>query len=104
VFNVDMKRSIHSTEDFHQVTQKLANLPHELTEEDVKTFISWYNRAILMGTVDENFEKEAVVAFMKGDVKPMSYALNKLVEKEKKEYSDNVARRMLSNKEPTEKS
>ena len=88
VFDVDLKRNLHSTEDFHRVTQKLAGLSHELTEDDVKTFISWFNRAILKGSVDEKLEKEAVAAFVKGEVKPMSYAVDRLIEKERKEESN----------------
>jgi hypothetical protein len=71
-----------------------------LTEDDIKTFVSWFNRAILKGSVDEKLEKEAVAAFVKGEVKPMSYAIDRLIEKEAEKKSGDsrailIARKML---------
>lgn len=83
VFTMDLKHYSRTIEDFINEYQRLVKLQHELTDDDIKTFVLWITHALLEGKFDENFEKEAVAAFRKGDVETMTYAFNRLVEREK---------------------
>ena len=83
VFTMDLNHSSRSAANFINEYQKLAALKHDLTDDDIKTFVSWFVHVILKGNVDENFEKEAAAAFRKGDSKIMTYAFDRLVERER---------------------
>lgn len=86
IFTMDLKHTSRTAEDFKRECMRLAKLPHELTDDDVKTLVAWLVRAILEGKeneVDKNFEQEAITAFRKGDDEAMSYAVGRMMERER---------------------
>ena len=110
IFTMDLNHHSRSFEDLRREFQKLAKLPHELTDDDIKTLVSWLANVIHKGQVDENFEKEAVEAFRKGDVEVMTYAINRMVERESavaaekaiENHAVSMAKRMLKRNKPIE--
>ncbi|MCL1880932.1 MAG: Rpn family recombination-promoting nuclease/putative transposase [Oscillospiraceae bacterium] len=86
IFTMDLEHTSRTAEDFKHECMRLAKLPHELTDDDIKTLVAWLVRAILEGKeneIDENFEQEAITAFRKGDEEAMSYAVSRMMEREK---------------------
>jgi hypothetical protein len=83
VFTMDLNHSTRTSDDFKRVAQELGELQHKMTDDDVKTFVSWVANVLLRGEVPENFEEETVSAFRKGDVRTMTHAFDRLLEREK---------------------
>jgi hypothetical protein len=106
VFTLDMKHYSRSISDSDETLKKLVKLPHELTDDDIKEFIQWIKYARFGGNVDENLLNEAIIAFKKGEVETMSYAMGRAMEKERQLIEDNrsilIARKMLKKDKPVE--
>jgi hypothetical protein len=83
VFTLDMKHYSRSVCDSDEMLKKLVKLPHKLSDDDIKEFIQWIKYARFGGNVDENLLNEAIIAFKKGEVETMSYAMGRAMEKER---------------------
>jgi predicted transposase/invertase (TIGR01784 family) len=102
VFRLDLKHSSRSKDEFYERFKKLSESAHELTEDDVSAFIAWVINVGFKGEVSQNLVEETIEAFKKGDDEGMSYAIGRMVEKERKEERDNVARKLLKRGRPIE--
>ena len=87
IFALDSSQS-QTAEEFKSEYEKLGRLHNELTEDDVKTLISWFIHVILKNNVDENFEREAIAAFRKGEVDVMTYAWDRILDKERNTFKE----------------
>jgi hypothetical protein len=106
VFTLDLKHYSRSISDSDETLRKLAKLPHELTDDEIKEFLRWIKYARSGGNIDENLLNEAIMAFKKGEVETMSYAMGRAMEKEREQAGDNravlIARKMLKSGKPIE--
>jgi hypothetical protein len=91
VFNMDLNHTTRTVEDFDREYQRLIKIKHELTDDDIRTFALWLKYALLRGDVPDNFEREVVAAFQKGEGDNMSYAFNRLVERERVSAAEQAA-------------
>jgi hypothetical protein len=83
VFTLDMKHYSRSVSDSDEALKKLVKLPHKLSDDDIKEFIQWIKYARFGGNIDDDLLNEAIIAFKKGEVETMSYAMGRAMEKER---------------------
>ena len=83
IFAMDTMHSSRSMADFKTELEKLMASPHQLTDDNIKTFVSWVKYALLKDNVDDDFEQKAVEALRKGDAEFMTYAFDRLVQRER---------------------
>jgi predicted transposase/invertase (TIGR01784 family) len=99
IFKMDANHSSHTRNDFYDNFRKITKSLRELTEDDFNTFISWVINVAYRGNAPEDIINEAITAFQKGDEEGMSYAIGRMMDRErlvsKKEGKTELIKMML---------